>query len=800
MWTKLAHIVLKNRFFLIIALGLITVFMGIKSQEVQWSTDYSAVVPANDPEMIYFREFKQSFGEDGNVLALGIRDSSLYTPLNFRRFKYLSEEIARIAGVNYVLSLPILRALEKDTEKRVFVFNPIFDEIPEDQQSLDSLLRFAARQRFYSDQLINMENGATFIMVSIEKDVLNSIKRDQVIGDIKDAGEVFEKHTGINLHYVGLPYIRTEVNSNLKKEIQIFLALSLLISALILWFFFKSWDAVIFPIIVVVTVVIWSTGTLALFGYKITLLTGLLPPIIAVIAIPNSIYLLNKYHQEISKHGNKMKALSVVIRKIGLATLITNFTTSVGFLVLGFTQIVILREFGIVAGINVLAAFFVSIILIPAVFSYLPAPHGKQLKHLDFRFVNYTLSKIDLIVHRQRYTVLVVTAIILAISVVGILKLKAVAFIVDDVPEDGKVKKDLLFFEENFSGIMPLEIVIDTKKPKGVMRSETLEKIDVFETTLAENQYISNPVSMISMLKGARQAFYNGNPAYYDLPNNQDRNFILRYLRGNSQNDSLLNNFIDSTQQIMRISYRVADVGSIALDSLIQHVVQKNIDDIFGDSEIEVKATGTTLLFVKGNKFLVENLYMSMALAFMIISLIMGFLFRSHKMIFISIVPNLVPLAITAALMGFMGVPLKPSTALIFSVAFGISVDDSIHFLAKYRQELFANNFFVPVALSKSIRETGASMMYTSLVLFFGFIIFGFSQFGGTKSLGLLTSTTLLIAMFTNLILLPSLLLIFDDGKRNKDEHPPIEHYDEFYQEDEDEEIDIELIEVEKEK
>ncbi len=772
--------------------------MGYHAQNVQWSNDYSAVVPTDDPEMIYFREFKETFGEDGNILALGVLDSNLYSLENFTRFKYLSDELARIQGVNYVLSLPRLQMLEKDTENRTFVFKPIFTDIPNDQPTLDSLLAFTRNQIFYSSQLINPDNGATFIMISIENEVLNSSKRDQVIGDIKMAGEIFEKATGMELHYVGLPYIRTEVNSNLKKEIQLFLFLSLVISAVILWFFFRSWDAVVFPLIVVVMLVIWSTGTLTLFGYKVTMLTGLLPPIIAVIAIPNSIYLLNKYHQEISLHGNKMRALSLMIRKIGMATLITNFTTSIGFLVLGFTQIVILRQFGIVAGINVLAAFIVSIILIPAVFSFLPAPKGKQLKHLNFKLIYKTLSKIDLLVHRQRYTVVVVTAIIVAISVIGILKLQAVAFIVDDVPEDGKVKQDLLFFERNFSGIMPLEISVNTNKTRGVMRPEILDKVAEFEDSLSANVNISPPVSMVSMIKAARQAFYNNNPAYYDLPNKQDRNFIFRYLKGSSANDSLLNNFVDSTQQIMRISYRVADVGSIELDSLIKNVVQKNIETVFGDTDIEVKATGTTLLFVKGNKFLVENLYMSMALAFVIISIIMGFLFRSPKMIVLSIIPNLVPLAITASFMGFFGVPLKPSTALIFSVAFGISIDDSIHFLAKYRQELFANNFFVPVALSKSIRETGASMMYTSMVLFFGFIIFAFSQFGGTKSLGILTACTLLVAMFTNLILLPSLLLIFDDGKRRKDEHPLIEHYDDFYQEDEDEEIDLGLIELEK--
>ena len=234
------------------------------------------------------------------------------------------------------------------------------------------------------------------------------------------------------------------------------------------------------------------------------------------------------------------------------------------------------------------------------------------------------------------------------------------------------------------------------------------------------------------------------------------------------------------------------------MDSLVNGVIYPKIDEIFAGTKLDVSVTGTTLLFIKGNKFLIENLLTSMVIAFVIIAIIMAILFGNFKMIIISLVPNMIPLLITGGMMGFAGIPLKPSTALIFSIAFGISVDDSIHFLAKYRQELFANRFFVPVAVSKSLRETGASMIYTSIILFFGFIIFAASEFGGTVALGVLTSTTLLMAMFTNLILLPALLLRFDSGKRNVQKHPLIENYPEFYHEQEDEEIDLELIEVAK--
>lgn len=798
MWTKLAHIVLKNRLALIIILGIITVFMAYKAKDVHFTYSVFTAVPAEDPDMIFFTKFKKDFGEDANIVAIGIKDSSLYKVENFRRYKYLSDELIKINGVKQVVSIPLFKTLIKDTKNKRFTLEPIFKEIPDRQDQLDSLLNFANEQRFFSDQIINQESGATFILLSIDTRVLNTKDRDIVVKDVEHVAKSFEESTGITLHYVGLPYIRTEVNGSVKVELQMFLVLSLVVTAFILLFFFRSWDAVVFPLIIIIVIVIWSMGTLGIFGYQITILTGLLPPVIVVIGIPNSIYLLNRYHQQINSHGNKARALSHVIRKIGLVAFITNFTTAVGFMVLTFTGIKDLQEFGIVASINIMATFLVSIILIPAVFSYLPTPHGKQLKHLKFKALDVVLTALDLLVHRHRYRVFAFTAALIAVAIYGALKLQAVSYIVDDVPENSQVKLDLKFFEENFSGIMPLEIVVDSGKKKGVLHQSFLAKVNELEEFLAEQKNISKPVSIVSMLKASRQAFYNGNPEYYNLPTRSDRNFILRYFSGDKTQSSLLRTFVDDDQQVMRISLKVADIGSIKLDSLLTNVVNKKIDQVFKDTNIQAKATGTTLLFVKGNEFLVRNLRRSLILAFIIIAIIMGILFKSPKMIVISLVPNLIPLIIIAGMMGYFEVALRPSTVLIFSVVFGISIDDSIHFLAKYRQELFSNNFFVPLAISKSIRETGASMIYTSVVLFAGFIIFAGSDFIGTIMLGVLTSTTLLIAMFANLIVLPALLMVFDDGKRKEDAHPLIEQYDGFYQEDEDEEINLEMIKVQE--
>lgn len=796
MWTKLAHIVLKFRLSLIIIIGIVTLFMAYQAKDLVMSYELAQTVPDNDPDMVEFRQFKSQFGEDGNVLAIGMRDSAVYTPDNFYKLSLLCDELGKIKGVSGVLGLPSLKRIEKDTENRQFELVDLFSTMPREQAALDSLLHLARDQKFYEGQLFNPENGANLILVTLDKEVLNSAKRIEITDDILFLGQEFSKKTGIDLKYAGLPFVRSVIAGRIKNEMEIFLFLSVIISGLILALFFRSWETVVIPMAVIGVMVIWSMGLLQLLSYKITILTGLLPPIIVVIGIPNSIYLLNKYHQEIGKYGNKIRALSVMIRKIGIVTLITNLTTAIGFGVLVFTDIVILREFGLVTALVIMATFVVSIILIPAVFSYLPMPQGKRLRHLDFKFIHRFLNSIDLLVHRHKYKVFAVIGVIAVASIIGLYQVHSVSFMVDDIPDDSRIKQDLAFFEKNFSGIMPLEIVVDTNRKRGVINLRNLQKFEELENFLEKQEHISKPISIVSFIKAARQAFYNNNPDFYGLPDRRDQSFIMRYFRGQSTDNPLLNAYIDSTGQVMRISLKTADIGSNKMHDLIEHTIKPKMKELFAKTDISAYTTGTTLLFVKGNSFLIQNLRRSLIIAFLLISAIMALLFRNWKMIILSLIPNMIPILITAGLMGIAGIPFKPSTAITFSIAFGISVDFSIHFLAKYRQELFANNFFVPLAVSKSIREIGPSMVYTSAVLFAGFIIFAWSNFGGTIALGKLTSITLLIAMFTNLILLPSLLLAFDDGKRNRDAHPPIENYDEFYVEEDDEEINLNLLTV----
>lgn len=803
MLTNLAHNIIKYRLPLVIILFAFTAFMGYVGKDIEMSYNFAKVVPPDDEDMIYFQEFKDTFGEDGTIVVIGVDDSSVYTNIDaFRKYEKLTQDLEKIEGVEGLIAFTNLFQIVRDDSTNKFKAEKLLHSDIKSEQDLKEYIALVKQQKFYDKQILNEETGASLIALTLEEKTINSIKRNVLMKELDATLEAYNESSNFHTYIAGLPYLRGTMTSKVGQELKLFLALSLSITALILFFFFRSFFAVFVPLVIIAIMVVWSLGTIVLCGYQITLLTGLIPPIIVVIGIPNSVYLLNKYHREFRKHGNKIKALSLVIRRIGVVTLITNLTTAIGFFVFSFTEVSILHEFGIVASINIMGVFISSMILIPAIFAYLPEPKSRELKHLDFKFFHNILEWLDVIAHSKRRYIYMITIVLVVVSAYGVSKINTISFMVDDVPNDGDLVTDLKFFEANFGGVMPLEVVVDTKKKKGVMKLSNLKKIDKLQTYMSENENISQGISLATFVKALTQGFYKGSPDFYRMPNNQEKNFILKSIDSNEDKINITKNFTDSTGQIARITFRVKDIGSDKIDSLVKQVINPQIDSIFAGTDLEAKVTGTTVLFLKGNNFLVNNLQQSLVIAFILIALLMAALFGNFKMILISLTPNVVPLIITGGIMGYFGIPLKPSTAIIFSIAFGIAVDDSIHYLAKYRQELFQNNFNVAKAVSISIKETGSSMIYTSIILFFGFIIFTFSSFGGTIALGLLTSITLLFAMVTNLTLLPCLIMSFDDGNRPRKKKMMkknlIDHYDEELDADPelDAEIDLDLLDV----
>ena len=768
MWKKLAQFILANRISLLIVLLASSIFMAWQASQVRLSFNAGKVLPLTDSAYIDYNTFKKTFGEDGSVMVVGIQSDSLFSPGLFNDWLKLSTEVQKIEGIKQVLSIGQLSVLEKDTLQQKFTARPLAAGPVANQQALDSIKQQLNLLPFYKDLIYNPQTKATILAITFADSVLNSAKRIGVLQSILVKSNEFSSKHQVALHYSGLPYIRTVISKKISEEFALFIGLSIAIGALILFLFFRSFAAVFYPVLVVLVGVVWSLGTLVLFGYDITLLTGLIPPLIVVIGIPNSILLINKYHTCIAQEGDKMKALQYVISRVGITTFIANLTTAIGFGVLYFTNSELLMQFGSVASISVMVTWAISLIFIPIIFSYLPVPHTKHTSHLSSPKTAKLLAFLDHLAHQKRNLIYVATLLVLAISFVGIYRIKINGYVVDDLPKNDAVYKDMGFFAQNFKGILPLDISVDTRRKNGVMNLSVINKMNRLQDLISAHPEFSRAVSLVEVMKFSSQAFYGGDTTFYRLPNELEKNFILSYASNSGKgNSNLVKNFLDSNRQVTRLSFQMADVGSDKMNKLITEL-EPQIDSIFNPKRYHVELTGSSIIFIKGTNYLVKNLRDSLILAVLLIALLMWGLFRGFRMILISLIPNIVPLIITAGIMGFAGIPLKPSTILIFSIAFGIASDQTIYFLTRYRQELRTTNWTISQIVSDTIKETGLSMIYVALILFFGFGIFTASSFGGTVALGLLLSITLLVALISNLTLLPALLLSLEKRKQKE--------------------------------
>tara|TARA_R110002072_G_scaffold7503_2_gene40702 strand:- start:468257 stop:470662 length:2406 start_codon:yes stop_codon:yes gene_type:complete len=768
-WSAVARFILRNRTLLLIVIAAITVFMVSQWQYMRFTYTEANLLPDDHEVNVEYNKFLDQFGEEGNLIIMGVKDSTLFTPKNFRAWTQLSAGLKKFEAVDLTLSVGDLQKLKKVEDSTSFALVPfIQDSILSEEILKEYRYELFNKLPFYKGLVYSPNKQGVRTAVYLKKDIINTaLRRDFIVNDLIPAIENFENETGITVHTSGMPYIRTLNSQNIIDEIGMFIGAALLVTSLIFFFFFRSFRATLISMVTVIIGVIWAFGILGLLRYEITVLTALIPPLIIVIGIPNCIFLINKYQQEIKLHGNQAKSLQRVIAKVGNATLMTNVTTASGFATFILTNSKLLKEFGIVASINIIAIFILSLFIIPIVYSYMSVPKYKHLKHLNKRWIGSFVDWMERMVREHRIAIFIAAIVLLCGSIIGMNNIKISGSIIEDMPKSKPFFQDIKFFEQEYEGIMPLEILVDTKRKKGVMKLATLKRMDELQEYIEEVPEFSKPLSVVDLVKYSKQAYYNGNPEYYQLPNSQERTFILSYAKNSARSTNLLSSYVDTTGQYARITTFMKDTETERYDRLEEDLIAK-IEKIFPPERYEVTVTGKALVFQKGTKYLVTNLVISLSLAILLIALFMAWMFRSFKMILVSLLPNLLPLIITAGLMGLLGVPIKPSTILVFSIAFGISVDDTIHFLAKYRQELIANNWRIKKSVYAALRETGVSMFYTSIVLFFGFSVFTISSFGGTVALGALVSATLLFAMLANLLLLPALLLSLEKEIANE--------------------------------
>ncbi len=763
-WTTFATFLLRHRVAFSVALLACTVFMVSQWKNIQFSFTEANLLPDDHPENILYNKFLDHFGEEGVVMLVGVQDSTLFSKEKFKAWNTLFDTIATFKEVDQVLSFSNVKTLVKDTKHKRFEFQNVLQN-PSDSITKTNIESFKntlfTQLPFYENILYNSKKTAVQSLIFVKQEIVNTeLRRDFILKKINPLLLNFEKSQAIDLKISGMPYIRTLNSQNIFQEMRLFLLAALGITSFLFFCFFRSFSATLISIVTVVIGVCWAFGFLGLMHYQITVLTAVIPPLIIVIGIPNCVFLINKYQQEVLKSQDKTQALSLMISKVGYATLMTNVTTAMGFATFMLTSSTLLYEFGCIAALSILGLFVLCILVVPTLYSFMPFPKTGQLEHLKRGWLIKLIEQMIHVVNHHRSKVYIITLLLLIISGYGASKMKVSGSMLDEMSRKTTFFKDILFYEKEFGGVMPLEIFIDTKKEKGAYKLAFLKKMDRLDNFLKRTPELTSGKSITNAVKFAKQAYYKGNANYYKLPSNQERNFMKPYLNSfeGSDTKSLLSNYIDPTGRYARISTYMQDIGTERMQ-ILEKEIHATIKDIFPSDRYEVHLTGRALLFQKGTNYLVKNLIQSLALAVLLIIVIMLSMFKSWRMILVALLPNLLPLLITAGLMGYLGLPIKPSTILVFSIAFGISVDDTIHFLAKYKQELEKHPKEIVLAAHNAIKEVGLSMFYTSTILFFGFGVFLLSGFGGTQSLGGLVSATLFFAMLSNLILLPTLLL-----------------------------------------
>jgi len=777
MWNSVARVILKYGYvWLIILLGA-TAFLGWHASKVKLSYEFSRAIPTDNPKYKEYEEFRKKFGDDGNLLVIGIQTEDFFNQNLFNDYNALQKGIKKINAVESIISVPSAINLVR-TEAENFKAVPIFRDTVLSQAEIDSGRNAFLNLPFYRNLLYNPSTNAWLMGVSIRPDVLNSPARTKVVNDIVALTTGFGKAHNLDVHLSGLPFIRTQMADRIQREMRLFLIGSVLLSAIILLLFFRSISATLLSLAVVIIGVIWSLGIMDLFGYKITLLTALIPPLIVVIGIPNCIYFLNKYHSSYKQTNNKEQALTNMISKMGVVTLFCNIAAAIGFAVFALTKSVLLKEFGEIAGINIMLLFVISLILIPFTLKSMPVPKERHTRYLYNAGILRWLDRLEFWSLNHRKTIFAVTAVVLVVSVLGILRLKSVGYIVDDLPQTDKLYTDLKFFESNFNGVMPLEIVVDTKQKNGIRKNmlKTIDGMDSLSQYLVSKPYIAKPLSIVEGLKFAKQAFFEGDSSYYLVPEDNDLLALRSYLSPSGDSNAsktsfskLVASFMDSAKQQARISVNMKDVGSARLPYILDSI-QTRANQIFPDtSKYKVLLTGSSVTFLEGTSYIIAGLKESILWAFLLIALCMLYLFKSWRILLCSLLPNVIPLVITAGVMGWVGVALKPSTVLIFSVALGIAIDITIRFLVNFKQQSH-QGVDPKLTVVETIHSTGLSIIYTSIVLIAGFVIFCFSDFGGTKALGWLTSLTLVTATVANLVLLPALIIgVYNKKKKQVD-------------------------------
>jgi predicted RND superfamily exporter protein len=731
------------------------VMIGFNTQ-IKFNYDFEDFFQEEDENVTFYQEFREQFEDDSQFLLIGIKSkNTVFDSLFLSKVDALSQKIKNDSNIHKVYSPTRL--------KKYFIGpmggfrSPILNYKDPSVYSIDSAYIYQSPQLV---EAFFAPDGQSLAVTIKANEGLDRVGTRQLIKSLRAA---CEEQCFFEYHIAGKLIAQETYIDKTQVELLTFASVSLVLIVFFLFLTYRSFWLLIIPLVVVMLSVIWSTGAMAIGGKDLDLLTSLLPSIMFVVGVSDVIHFFSKYLEELGKGVNKNDAISKTVNEVGKATLLTSVTTAIGFFTLYFIDIKPIRDFGLYCGLGVLFAFVITILLLPPLLRLLPEPRQHNFAKTD-KFWNRLLGWFLTFVLLKRKSLLVLFALITAVSLMGISKIEINTKLIDDLRDDDPMKLDFVFFEEHFSGVRPFELAVNLQdNVDSFLDKEVLVELDKITDYLHGTYGVKSILGPGSMVKGVNQALHGGLPEYYILPTTIRGFTKTKVMVEKNRKREGYKMLINDEKRLGRITGKVSDIGSQEIESkneTLRQFLTNNIDP----SVIKVRITGSALLIDENNTDLSENMMIGLIVAFGSIALIMGFLFRSYKMILISLIPNIIPLCMLGGILGFFEVDLKLSTSIIFTVAFGIAVDDTIHFMSRYKMEREKGKSML-YAIKRTFISTGKALIITSFILSSGFMSLMLSSFMGTFYTGLFISLTLLFALLTDLMLLP-VLLLFIEKKR----------------------------------
>jgi uncharacterized protein len=750
----------KTSRWVLFFLTLITAFMAFQVSKIGFDYDFERFFPEGDPETEFFFQHRQKYSTENDFVLFSLEnDKGIFDEVFLKEARRFQDSLETLPHVKSVQSLLDLSDPIKEPLFGAFFERPYLRWEEPEFYAIDSA------RIFNSPDLVNTfitADGRALAMILDHAPYLSKVKCDELANSVNRVVPHFHFDA---LYKSGRSIGQGYFVARMQKELLLFVSASVLLIVLFLLIAFRSAWGVVVPLIVVFMSIIWLLGVMRITGKEIDLLLTILPTILFVVGMSDVVHILSKYFDELRKGKEKMAAIKVSVKEVGLATFLTSITTAVGFLTLMSSSIIPIREFGIYSAVGVLIAYILAFTLLPATMTLTPAPK-LRIGASGKDFWSDRLHLFYLWIIKNRRGIGWASVLLGVVCIIGISLIQVNNFLLEDLRKDNPFRIEFDYFEKEYAGVRPFELSVDLKdSSSSIFEPEVLRKLDKLDGFLHEEYGAGFIISPLNFVKSLNKASHNGNPEYYVLPesNREIRKLTKDLERGKRM--SALSSFMTPELNECRFAGKIGDWGK-------QEIEKKNLalaafwDQEMGHETMSFHLTGTATLIDLNNEYLSTTMIYGLLIAFLIVALIVGVMYKDWKMIIIALIPNLLPLMMIAALMGYTGINLKVSTSIIFTIAFGIAVDDTIHFVGRLRLEL-SKGRSRQYALKRSFIGTGKAIIITSLILIAGFLTLIMSTFKGTFYTGALLSLTLLFAVIVDLLLLPVLFWAFY-GKEEK--------------------------------